>query len=341
VRPSGASSNRTVSILLPVFDAATTLPACLRSIGRQLLTDWECIAVDDGSADATREVLRAHAAADPRIRVIEMRHRGLVAALNTGLEHCRGQVVVRMDADDVMHRMRLRAQWSALENAPALAGIGCRVRLFPRSALRDGRRAYEAWLNGIDSTSAVRREAYVECPIAHPTLAIRGDVLRQHGYRDCGWPEDYDLVLRLLAAGHEIGVVPRRLLGWRDGPGRLSRTSSTYSRERFAACKAAFLSSTFLRATDEYILWGFGDTGKAMRKALLPHGKRPALIVELHPGRIGKTIHGARVIHPQELPQQRGRPIVVSVAGEEPRRQNREWLAAMRFVELRDFVCTA
>ena len=53
---------------------------------------------------------------------------------------------------------------------------------------------------------------------------VRRTVLAAVGYRDRGWPEDYDLVLRLLAAGPEIGVVPRRLLAWRDGPGRLTRT---------------------------------------------------------------------------------------------------------------------
>jgi hypothetical protein len=144
--------------------------------------------------------------------------------------------------------------------------------------------------------------------------------------RDCGWAEDYDLLLRLLAAGHEVGVVPRRLLAWRDLPGRLSRTSVVYGLERFTGCKARFLADTFLRATDEYVLWGFGDTGKAMRKALAAHGKRAVLIVELHPGRIGKRIHDAPVIAPAELPGHRGRPIIVSVAGEVPRKQNRECL---------------
>ena len=52
---------------------------------------------------------------------------------------------------------------------------------------------------------------------------IRRELLKQMRYRERGWPEDYDLILRLLAAGKKIGVLPRRLLCWRDGPGRLSR----------------------------------------------------------------------------------------------------------------------
>jgi glycosyltransferase involved in cell wall biosynthesis len=330
-----------VSILLPAFNAAATLPAALRSIRRQSFADWQCIAVDDGSTDTTLACLRSFAAEDPRFVVIATPHRGLVEALRAGLERCGGRFVARMDADDVMHRRRLEAQVAALEGAPSLSAVGCHVRLFPRADLRDGRRAYEAWLNRIESAADVRRDAYIECPVAHPTLMIRREVLARLGYRQRGWAEDYDLLLRLLAGGHEVGVVPRRLLSWRDHPERLSRTDSAYGLDRFTTCKAAFLAETFLRAGDEYVLWGFGDTGKAMRKALAFHGKRPALIVELHPGRLGKSIHGAPVIHPDQLPVHRGTPILVSVAGEEPRRQNRGWLAAMGFGELRDFVCVA
>ena len=330
-----------VSILLPVFNGAATLAAALRSIRRQTLTTWECIVVDDGSTDATLACLRSYAAEDPRFVVTETPHRGLVAALNRGLELCNGRFVARMDADDAMHRQRLEAQVGALEANPSLTGVGCHVRLLPRADLRDGRRAYEAWLNSMRCAEDVRRDAYVECPVAHPTMMFRREILAGFGYRDCGWAEDYDLLLRLLAAGHEVGVVARRLLAWRDRPERLSRTSPVYGLDRFTACKAAFLAGTFLRAADQYILWGFGDTGKAIRKALAAHGKRAALIVELHPGRIGRQIHGAPVIPPQELPGNRGLPIVVSVAGAVPRRENRACLTAMDFVELRDFVCVA
>ena len=103
----------------------------------------------------------------------------------------------------------------------------------------------------------MREDAFIECPIAHPTLMIRRNLLTTLGYRDCGWPEDYDLILRLLADGHELGVVPKRLVAWRDGPERLSRTSETYSVERFTACKAAHLAESFLASSNDYALWGY------------------------------------------------------------------------------------
>lgn len=330
-----------LSVLLPVRDAGATLEACLASLRRQTVDDWECVLVDDGSRDATSDLARRAASDDMRIRVHTTPPAGLVPALNTGLAAARGRFIARMDGDDVMHRDRLAAQVALLEQDSMLAAVGCHVRLFPRAGLRDGRRAYERWLNAIDSPARVRAEAFVECPVAHPSLTVRAEILRACGYRDRGWPEDYDLVLRLLGAGHEIGVVPRRLLLWRDGPARLSRTSAVYGLDRFTACKAAFLANGFLADAAAYVLCGYGATGKALFRALEAQGKRPSHIVELHPGRLGKVIHGARVVPPSALAEVPRRPIVVSVAHAEPRAEARATLHAMGFVECRDFVCAA
>ncbi|HEY8155432.1 MAG TPA: glycosyltransferase family 2 protein [Myxococcota bacterium] len=330
-----------ISVLLPVWNAATTLPACLASLRRQTATDWECVIVDDGSSDGSLAIARACAARDPRLRVLALPHQGLVAALNAGLAQCRGHLIARMDADDVMHRERLAAQAEALAASPALAAVGCHTRLFPSHRLGAGMRAYARWLRSIDSPERVREEAFVECPVAHPTLMLRSERLRELGYRDRGWPEDYDLVLRLLEGGAQIGVVARRLLSWRHAPGRLSRNDARYSQAGFTACKADFLARGFLAGGERYGLWGYGGTGRALARALRGHGKRPRVIVELHPRRIGKTIQGARVISPGQLDRDLGIPLVVSVSGATARGLIRAELAKLGFREMRDYVCAA
>lgn len=330
-----------VSVLVPAFDAEGTLEACLWSVERQRGVSWECVIVDDGSSDGSAEIARAFARREPRFRLVERPHRGLVPALATGQEVCRGRYVARMDADDVMHRERLALQVAALERHPEWAAVGCHVRLFPRRRLGTGYREYESWLNGIDGVEAIRREAFVECPVAHPALTIRRETLTRFGYRDRGWPEDYDLVLRLLGGDQRIGMVARRLLCWRDGPGRLSRNAPAYTVERFTACKAHFLAAGFLDASERYILWGYGGTGRALRRALAAHGKRPSHIVELHPRRIGNRIHGAPVVPRTELRRLPREPLIVSVAGESARREIREFLASEGWRETSDFVCAA
>jgi glycosyltransferase involved in cell wall biosynthesis len=332
-----------VSILLPVWNARGTLSVALESIRRQRHCHWECVVVDDGSTDGSLETARRMAEHDQRFRVLAEPHRGLVASLSIGLADCRAPLVARMDADDWMHRDRLALQRNALALSPELSAVGCHVRIFPRRTLRDGRRAYEQWLNGLRDAHDIHRDRFIECPVAHPTLMFRRERLCALGYRDTDGPEDYDLLLRLLAEGACVGTVPRRLHGWRDDAGRLSRTDPRYSLERFTACRADHLSGSFLAGGGgrDFVLWGHGPTGRALRRALLDRGHRLAAIVEVHPRRLGKTIHGAPVIPPEALLSHAREKIVVSVAGATPRGEIRAWLRQHGFREGHDFVCAA
>ncbi len=333
-----------VSVLMPVRDAARTLACALASIARQSEPRFECIIVDDGSRDGSRALAERFAARDARFRVLAAARDGLVAALNLGLAACRSPLVARHDADDIMRRERLAKQCAALDAEPGLAGVGCHVHLFPQRTISDGLRAYGTWLNSLESAADVRRDAFVECPLAHPTLVLKRDVLNAlGGYRDRQWPEDYDLVLRLLASGRALGSVPEKLLAWRDGPSRLSRTSPVYAQAAFTACKAEFLAQGFLTAHARYALWGYGGTGRTLARALAAHGKLLGCVIELHPRRLGQRIHGAAVVPPSALrePEARALPLIVSVAGAGPRAEIRAALGALEYTEGRDFICAA
>lgn len=332
-----------VSVLIPAFNASATLDACLRSVQRQSLRDWECLVMDDGSGDRSADIVASFTSVDARFRYHALPHRGLVATLNAGIEQCRGDYVARMDADDLMHRERLAMQVAYLDQHPELAGIGTHVRLFPRDHLHKGWRAYETWLHSINNADDVHRELFVESPIVHPTLLIRRLVLTTHAYRECGWPEDYDLFLRLHQAGARIGMVPRRLLSWRDSPTRASRTGSQCASEVFARCKAHFLAGSFLSHRGDYALWGYGATGRNLRRALAHLDKDMRLLVDMHPGRLGNRIHGAAVISPYQLdpPDTLGVPLIVSVAHAQPRQQIRTFLEERGYEERRHFVCAA
>jgi glycosyltransferase involved in cell wall biosynthesis len=336
-----------VSVLVPVFNAAGTLPSTLESIRRQRGVEFECVLVDDGSTDGSVALLQRYAALDSRLRVHAIEHRGIVGALQYGLEQCHGRYVARMDADDLMHSQRLAAQAALLQAQPELVGAGCHVRLFPRLPRgKQPRREYESWLNSLRGPRDVARECFVECPLAHPTWMLRRDVFLRFGYRDMGWPEDYDLLLRLLESGHALGVVPRRLLLWRDSPERLSRRSEIYADSRFVAAKAHYLARSWLARHARYVLWGYGGTGRALCRALQQHGRHPQAIVEVHPGRLGQRIAGAPVIEPRQLLEARSAPegvlpIVVCVARSVPRAEVRAVLERLGLREQRDFICAA
>ena len=115
-----ATSNPRVSILLPAWNAAQTLPACLRSVQRQSEVRWHCVIVDDGSQDGTLACARDFAARDPRFEIVSMSHRGIVAALNAGLQRCRAPLIARMERRRFDARHRLAAQAERCGTIPDL-----------------------------------------------------------------------------------------------------------------------------------------------------------------------------------------------------------------------------
>lgn len=116
--------NPTVTIGLPVYNAAPLVEDALRSIFAQSLTDWELIAVDDGSSDGS--AARLQRLRDPRVCVlVDGKHRGLGARLNQIVELAAGKYIARMDADDLMHPRRLELQVRFLEENPGVDIVGC------------------------------------------------------------------------------------------------------------------------------------------------------------------------------------------------------------------------
>jgi GT2 family glycosyltransferase len=285
-------------VLLPVRDARATLSACLASLAAQTLADHEVVAVDDGSADGSAELLAEAARADPRVRVRTLSAAGLVAALNHGLQHVRAPLLARMDADDLAHPRRLELQVAALRDAPALTALGSRVRLIGTApGGNEGMRAYVEWQNRLLEPDAIARELFVESPLVHPSVTLRTDALRAlGGYRETGGPEDYDLWLRGAAAGWRLAKHPDVLLDWRDGPSRLTRTDPRYAAGRFRAAKLDALADGLLPAGRPVVVWGAGPIGKAWSRDLRARGRQVAAFVEVDPHKIGQRIHDAPVV---------------------------------------------
>lgn len=332
-----------VSILLPVRDAEGTLDEALTSVLDQTLDDLEVVAVDDGSTDGSPAILRAFADGDSRVRVLSQPARGLVPALERARREARGALLARMDADDRAEPGRLRAQVELLEDRPDVVLAGTHVRYFPRERLKDGARRYEAWLNSLGDADALERDLWIECPLAHPTFMARaGAVEAVGGYRDRGWPEDYDLLLRLRYAGGRLGVVPRVLHHWREGADRLSRTDSRYAPAAFRRVKAHFLAgSPLLQGREGVVVWGAGPVGKAIARALAEKGVPIRAFVELDPRKVGQEIHGAPVVAPNAIDRFRGALGLAAVGKEGARAEIRAAFAAAGWLDGRDFVAVA
>lgn len=331
-----------VSVLLPVRDAARWLDEAAASLEAQTFADFEVLAVDDGSSDASPDLLRAWAERDRRVRVVRQEASGIVPALERARALARGTFLARMDADDVAEPERLARQVDLLRSDDTLVGCGCRVRYVPREAVRDGARRYERWLNAAVTAEEVARAMFVECPLAHPTFFLRADaVAAAGGYADRGWPEDYDLILRLWAAGGRMAKVPEVLLRWRERGDRLSRTDARYGPDAFRRCKVHYLRRTLLDGRDGVVIWGAGPVGKALSRELARQDVAVRAFAEVDARKIGQEIHGAPVLDTLGALTRRTSLHLAAVGQEGVRTHLRTVLSEAGFSEGSDFVAMA
>jgi glycosyltransferase involved in cell wall biosynthesis len=337
-------SPSTLSILMPVRNAAATLDEAVRSIVAQTWADWELITVDDGSTDATPRLLEAWQREDARVHVVRQSSgEGIVAALNTALQAARGAVIARMDADDIALPERLERQRERLLAPDAPALVGCGVRYFPEEIVADGARRYEEWINSLITPEEHARDIFVECPLAHPTFMMQRAALEAvGGYQARGWPEDYDLALRFWRVGYRIAKVPEVLLRWREAPERTSRVHGDYRPDAFRRCKVHHLRRSYLAGGRPALVWGAGPIGKAFARALLEAGHPLRGFVELNPRKIGMSIYGAPVLSDAQAFPLRGTAFGLAAVGQPGARERiRGDLTREGWVEGEDFCCVA
>ena len=262
-----------ISILLPLRNEQPYLETALVSIAGQagLADPVEVIAIDDGSTDGTPGVLEQWQSKLP-IRIIRFdRPRGIVAALNNGLELAAGRFIGRMDGDDIMEPGRLAAQLAFMRAHPDIHICGCRVRCFnPDAPITNGVRRFENWSNRLLTHEDMVADLYLDCPLVHPSWFVRRELYqRLGGYRDTGGAEDYDFFFRTVYGGYRAAKLPETLLSWRDHENRETRTNRSLTKTRLFAQKARFFRQHEQLAKNPLMVFGVGRFGKALADALL------------------------------------------------------------------------
>ena len=301
---------------MPCYNVAETLDETMMSLLEQTYPRFEIIAIDDGSEDSTLNQLQTLEGRDARVRVLAREHEGIIPTLNAGLALCRSTLVARMDADDRAHPQRLERQVEMLEADPGLAVCASLVEGFPAENVREGFQIYIEWLNHLVSHEAITREIFIESPLAHPSVTFRKRWVEQvGGYQEHGWPEDYDLWLRLFLAGARFAKVPEILVYWREHEHRLTRTDSRYSVENFLRAKAHYLMQGPLAQHDGVVVWGAGQMGRRLAKHLEREGAPLMAFIDIDPGKIGRQRRGKPIVGPEQLRTQleaAKRPVVLA-----------------------------
>jgi hypothetical protein len=185
------------------------------------------------------------------------------------------------------------------------------------------------------------RDLLVESPFVHPSIMTRKCIMAGlGGYQDNGWPEDYDLWLRMAASGVQFARLPQTLLFWRDHPERATRTMPEYAAHAFRACKCHHLLIGFLKGVPDVITAGAGQEARAWQRLLAAAGVTVSTWLDVDPKKIGRILHHAPVISPAEL-QLNGRKMIVAIGVRGAREQFRSVAKVHGWHEGIDFVCVA
>jgi glycosyltransferase involved in cell wall biosynthesis len=212
-----------VSVVIGAYDSARTLERAIAGILAQTVEDLELLVVDDGSRDESPAIAAAAAARDARVRPLVLgRNLGIAASLNVALAQARAPVVAVNDADDVSAPERLARQLAVLDERPRVAVVGSRQR----EVDAEGRELAPRTRFAAGVVNDVLRRYN---PVPNTSAAFRRDVALAVGGYDERWryAAEYDLWLRIVAAGHDVVALDEPLstreMGGANVAGRAER----------------------------------------------------------------------------------------------------------------------
>ncbi|MEM9821122.1 MAG: glycosyltransferase [Bacteroidota bacterium] len=315
-----------ISILMPVYNAGPHLSACLDSIRSQSEINWELIAVDDQSLDDSSIILNAAAQKDVRIRCFRTEEKGIIPALRLAFAKCRGQLISRMDADDLMAADKLaQLKRILLKQGKGVVATGL-VRYFSDGQLGNGYLRYEQWLNQMSREGRHYASIYQECVLASPCwMTWREDLEACGAFESDLYPEDYDLCFRFYRQGLKIQAAQSVLHHWRDHPQRSSRNDPNYAQPQYFDLKLPYFLELDYRQERPLLLWGAGKKGKQLARKLHAAGVAFRWMTN-NPKKHGKQI-GEHLLEPESILATLPAPqIIIAIANPDERKAIRHRL---------------
>ncbi|ABQ25877.1 glycosyltransferase family 2 protein [Geotalea uraniireducens] len=164
-----------VSIILPVFNGEKYLQSAIESLLSQSYADFELIIINDGSTDQSLAIMTKYSICDKRIRILNQENKGLIYALNKGIDLSRGEYIARMDSDDISHPDRLKHQVAFLERNRDVGIVGTYIDLFDEFN--------HTGIKFATKPEEIRAKLLFGCELAHPTVMIRKVFITKYDLR--------------------------------------------------------------------------------------------------------------------------------------------------------------
>ncbi len=204
-----------ISVILPVYNAASFVGEAIKSLLNQTFTDFEILALNDGSTDQSEQVILGFK--DDRIRyIVSEENKGLIHQLNLGIKEAQGKYIARLDADDIAFPERLSIQYRFMQENPTVVLCGSYA-----SVMGDETRI----LSHAKEDADIRIELLQHNAFIHSTVMYRKDIIEKHNlvfdehYKHA---EDYHMWVLLSSFG-KLANIPQSLIQYRMHEHQVSR----------------------------------------------------------------------------------------------------------------------
>jgi glycosyltransferase involved in cell wall biosynthesis len=326
-----------ISILMPVKNAGLFLKECLDSIINQTETNWELICINDHSSDNSEVILQEYSKLNDRIKTYDNNGHGIIEALRFAYSQSNGNLIHRMDADDLMPENKLEVLKQSLLKKGKGHIATAKVKYFFSKDISDGYLKYQDWLNNLVDNNNHWDEIYQECVIASPCWLIhKVDLDQCDAFNPNTYPEDYDLVFRFFKQGLKVIAIDEVLHLWRDHHNRTSRNDKKYQEASFFTLKLNYFLELNRDNNRPLVIWGAGTKGKQMAK-LLNNKNIDYTWVSNNPNKHGKEIHN-QIMKSYEVIMQTNNPqIIVTVAQRNAKVEIIKFLEGLSLKEYKDF----
>lgn len=188
-----------ISVVMPVYNAADFLRPALDSIINQTYKNWELIAVDDASTDASQKILKEYQAKDKRIKVLKnINNLGVSKSANKAISHAKGDYIARMDADDICYPDRFEKQTSYLQDNPDTLAVGMQCHLINEKEEIIGDKLFPT------SFKNIKAMMFWSIPVQQPSIMFNCKKIPvdfpwyDGGFRSA---EDLELIFKLFKMG--------------------------------------------------------------------------------------------------------------------------------------------
>ena len=195
-----------ISVVMSVYNSEKYLNEAIESILTQTYTNFEFIIINDGSTDASLDIINDYISKDNRIVLVNRENKGLPFSLNEGIALAKGEYIARMDADDISLSNRLEKQLQFMKRnkvdicggyVETFGGKSNKILVYPLS------------------DHEIRFLLISMTPFAHPSVLIRKEVFKDIKYTNYETAQDYDLWCQIANKGFKMANLDSIILKYR------------------------------------------------------------------------------------------------------------------------------